>query len=85
MELKASEARYRLLADHITDMIVQVDLDSTRLYVSPSSKEVLGYEPEELIGTTPFDELDLIEERETRAFHQQMESGSLENRISHRQ
>ena len=50
-----SEARYRLLADHTSDMIVQVDLDTTRRYVSPASRGLLGYEPEELIGTKPID------------------------------
>ncbi|WP_196805420.1 PAS domain S-box protein [Methylobacterium sp. 77] len=50
-----SEARYRLLADHTSDMIVQVDLDTTRRYVSPACKDILGYEPEELIGTKPID------------------------------
>ncbi|KQT81084.1 PAS domain S-box protein [Methylobacterium sp. Leaf466] len=50
-----SEARYRLLADHTSDMIVQIDLDSTRRYVSPASQDLLGYEPEELIGTKPID------------------------------
>ncbi|MHC2086121.1 PAS domain S-box protein [Methylobacterium sp. CM6244] len=50
-----SEARYRLLADHTSDMIVQVDLHTTRRYVSPACRDLLGYEPEELIGTKPID------------------------------
>lgn len=50
-----SEARLRLLSDHSSDMIVQVDLDTTRRYVSPASRELLGYEPEELVGTKPID------------------------------
>ncbi|KQP41427.1 hypothetical protein ASF49_16755 [Methylobacterium sp. Leaf104] len=50
-----SEARYRLLADHTRDMIVQVDLDTTRRYVSPACRDLLGYEPEELVGTKPID------------------------------
>ncbi|GJD72501.1 PAS domain S-box protein [Methylobacterium goesingense] len=50
-----NEARYRLLADHTSDMVVQVDLDTTRRYVSPACRVLLGYEPEELIGTKPID------------------------------
>jgi PAS domain-containing protein len=53
--VRESEARYRLLADHSTDMIVRTDLDSTRRFVSPASKDLLGYEPHELVGTRPLD------------------------------
>ena len=53
--IRESEARYRLLADHATDMIVRADLDTTRTYVSPASRELLGYEPVELVGTRPND------------------------------
>lgn len=51
--LQESEARYRLLADHGTDMVFQLDLDLVRRYVSPACREILGYEPEELIGIRP--------------------------------
>jgi diguanylate cyclase (GGDEF)-like protein/PAS domain S-box-containing protein len=49
--LKDSEARYRLLAEYGTDMVFQLDVDLTRRYVSPACRELLGYEPEELIGS----------------------------------
>jgi len=51
--LKASEARYRLLADNSTDMVFQLDQDLVRRYVSPACREILGYEPEEMIGAKP--------------------------------
>lgn len=41
---------YRLLAENTTDTIVRGSLDGTRLYISPSVRNLLGYEPEELIG-----------------------------------
>ena len=68
IELKESEARYRLLADNVTDVIVEADLDSTRRYVSPSCREVFGYEPEELIGRKPTDILDPSEKAEVCSF-----------------
>lgn len=49
--LLESEGRYRLLADAATDMIVLTDLEGTRRYVSPASRELLGYDPQELVGT----------------------------------
>ncbi|MEE7493391.1 PAS domain S-box protein [Methylobacterium oryzae] len=51
--LRVSEARYRLLSEATTDMVTHLDLSSRRLYVSPASRELLGYEPHELIGTSP--------------------------------
>jgi diguanylate cyclase (GGDEF)-like protein/PAS domain S-box-containing protein len=51
--LKDSEARYRLLADNSSDMVFQLDHELVRRYVSPACREVLGYEPEEMIGIKP--------------------------------
>jgi PAS domain S-box-containing protein len=49
-KLKESERLYRMLADNTQDLICMVDPRGTRLYVSPSYKNVLGYKPEELLG-----------------------------------
>ncbi|HEX2552973.1 MAG TPA: response regulator [Microvirga sp.] len=47
---ESAEARYRLLAENSTDMIGRMTVDGRRLYVSPACRDVLGFEPEELIG-----------------------------------
>src|SRR5262249_17855015 len=41
--------QYRLLADNTTDLVMQIGADRKRLYVSPACRDMLGYEPEELI------------------------------------
>lgn len=51
--LRRSEAEYRLLADNSNDMIVRIGLDGVRRYASPACRQLLGFEPEELIGETP--------------------------------
>jgi PAS domain S-box-containing protein len=60
--LTASEARYRLLAENTSDVIVRCALDGTLLYVSPACR-AMGYEPEDLIGT-PADRLVHPDDRE---------------------
>lgn len=44
------EAAFRLLAEMSTDTIIRGNLEGVRLYVSPSIRNLLGYEPEELVG-----------------------------------
>lgn len=52
--LADSEARYRLLAESSTDVVIKVDRDDVVQYVSPSVARY-GYAPEELIGVSGFD------------------------------
>jgi PAS domain S-box-containing protein len=48
--LCTSEERYRLLADHISDMIMRISITGNYLYLSPSTYTMMGYEPAELLG-----------------------------------
>lgn len=49
---RESENRYRLVAENISDLVCLNDVEGRYLYVSPSVKTQLGYDPEELIGQT---------------------------------
>lgn len=51
VKIRRSEYLYRLLADHSNDMIVRIGLDGIRRYVSPACHPLLGYYPEEMVGT----------------------------------
>lgn len=48
---KESEARFRALVQHSSDVITIVDSDSTIRYVSPSVATVFGYEARKIIDT----------------------------------
>ncbi len=50
-KLKESEATFRRIAETSTDAIYQLDLDGTVTYCSRAVERVLGYPPEEFIGT----------------------------------
>lgn len=53
--LRKKEATYRLLAEHSSDVISLHSVDGTYLYVSPSVFSVTGYDPDEMVGTSPYD------------------------------
>ncbi|MDP1909871.1 MAG: diguanylate cyclase, partial [Hyphomicrobium sp.] len=52
---KASEARYKLLAENTADLVTHIDAGGKRTYASPASQALLGYAPHELIGGDPID------------------------------
>lgn len=53
--LRGSEQRFRDLVESTSDWVWEVDREGVYTYSSPKIKELLGYEPEEVIGKTPFD------------------------------
>jgi PAS domain S-box-containing protein len=56
--LRQSEALYRLLAEHSHDMISRHDPDCTYAYVSPACRTLLGFDPDDFLGTTIYDWID---------------------------
>lgn len=53
--LRESEMLFRSLVENINDLILNVDETCAFTYVSPKSREILGYAPEEMLGKTPCD------------------------------
>jgi diguanylate cyclase (GGDEF)-like protein/PAS domain S-box-containing protein len=49
--LRAAQARFAALVDHASDLITVNDLHGVVTYASPSALPILGYEPDELVGT----------------------------------
>lgn len=48
-DLAVMHSRYRLLADHVQDVVILTDSSRRRLYVSPAIQQVLGWTPEEFL------------------------------------
>ncbi len=53
--LRESERRFRSLVMNSSDMITVFAPDGTRLYSSPSTERLLGYDPEAMISGSAFD------------------------------
>ena len=53
--LRESEGRFRGLVENTTDWIWEVNEHTRYTYASPQVHELLGYEPDEIMGMTPFD------------------------------
>ncbi len=83
-QARFSEARYRLVADRVSDLVSVVDDHGTYVYASPSYERVLGLRSDELVGnTTPGivhpDDLESMREAFARA--QREGSGSTVARV----
>ena len=53
--LERSQLDLRLLADHASDIVTRHGIDGRVSYVSPSIRQVLGYQPEDVVGGLPAD------------------------------
>ncbi len=54
-EAESSEQRFRLLAENMSDLVCLHDAQGRYVYLSPSSKNLLGYAPEDLLGKTLYE------------------------------
>ncbi len=61
-----SKQQYQNLVEEISDWVWEVTAEGVLSYVSPRSKELLGYTPEEMLGVSP---LELMHPQEAERVH----------------
>ncbi|WP_128694256.1 hybrid sensor histidine kinase/response regulator [Methanoculleus taiwanensis] len=77
--LRESEEKFRSIVETSPDMIWEIDLQGTFLYISPRVEAIMGYAPEEIIGGTI---LDLVaEEGKAYAMQELARYSSLEGSL----
>lgn len=54
-DAELGEQRFRHLAESASEILTRCSPGGVRLYVSPACREMLGYDPDELIGSSIFD------------------------------
>ena len=52
---RENETQYKFITDNSVDFITHLDHEKNRIYASPASLRVYGYEPEEIINKSPYD------------------------------
>jgi len=87
--LRESEARYRLLAENIKDVITVVSAEGIYTFITPSCQRLLGYAPEELIGQPGFliihpDDWHKARASLQEALHSSDDTYTLERRLLHK-
>jgi PAS domain S-box-containing protein len=65
--LRSSEERFRSLVQNALDIITVLEADGTVRYESPAIERILGYAPQELIGTNAFDYVHLEDVERVRS------------------
>jgi len=65
--LRESEERFRLMSENMSDLVSLHDRNGTYFYLSPSVKELLGYEPFELVGNSLYS---LVPDEDSRILRQ---------------
>jgi len=88
-QLRASERRFRAVVQHASDVVTIAGADGTIVYTSPSMERVLGYGPDELVGTQTRDlmhpdDVARVEAEVTEQFLSDGEEAPIEYRVRHR-
>ncbi|MCB9451384.1 MAG: PAS domain S-box protein [Anaerolineaceae bacterium] len=87
--LRESEARYRMLAENVKDVILKMDTQAHVTFATPSLVELLGYTPEEAITKDGFDivhpdDADRVRQIMLDALQSGATSYNLEERLRHK-
>lgn len=82
--LKESRMRYRLLAEHSTDIISRQTPQRLYLYVSPACEALLGYKIEEMVGYTFYDFLHPDDVEAIRSRYENIEELPAVSNLTHR-
>lgn len=87
--LRNSEERFRALTESTSDWVWELDTNIVHTYANPKVKDLLGYEPEEILGKTPFvfmlpEEAKRMEEEFRVIIESQQPFARLENTMLHK-
>jgi PAS domain S-box-containing protein len=79
--LRAQEDQYRLLATHAADAVFRLDLDGMCLYASPSARDLIGFEPDYLVGKNILTRFHPDDAKYVSRMHRDLARGNTERAI----
>ena len=82
--LRESERRYRVLADHASDMISRLDPSGTYVDVSPACNRTVGCAPNDLVGRTEYELVHPADRDRVFAFHKEIVAGKSPRTLAYR-
>ncbi|MGE5416011.1 MAG: PAS domain S-box protein [Acidobacteriota bacterium] len=68
---RARELQLQQITDNMLDMIVEIDAENRYIYASPSHKDTLGFEPQQLIGRSILELIHPDDQERSAAFLQE--------------
>ena len=87
--LVKSAEKFRLITENMVDCVALMDASGTYQYTTPSYRETLGYDPEEMIGIKGFslihpDDVELVFKLYIESIEQGLREISYETRLRHK-
>lgn len=76
-DIKYQEILFRVMADNSKDLIIISNFEGEFLFVSPSSKEILGFNPEELVGRYRQQYIPISDYQEIKSYLDKSESENI--------
>ncbi len=83
-ELAESQERFRVLIERVSDLIYTVDAEGVINFIAPSVAEVLGYAPDDLVGTRIHDLIHEDDLLDVRTAIEEVEPGDSSGTVEHR-
>ena len=73
-EIEEKKEKFRKLAELTSDWLWEIDINNVYTYVSPVIFNLLGYQPEEVLGKSPFDFMPAKEAERIKPIFQRMKA-----------
>ncbi|MDO1584400.1 diguanylate cyclase [Rhizobium oryzicola] len=82
-KLHQRDEEFQLIAEASADLIEKLSMDGTRQYVSSSAQRILGRNPEDLVGTNIFKEIESAQARHAAEIWKKLEAGEAVSRVQY--
>ncbi|NGZ77477.1 PAS domain S-box protein [Saccharibacillus sp. VR-M41] len=83
-QMRKKELEFQLISEYSLDLFTRQSADSFFLYLSPACEHILGYKPEELVGTSSFSVLHPEDAEKVAAYLDKVRKGDTSHTVEFR-